>query len=152
MLGGEEMTEGIEEVAYSQIPDKLFFKIGEVAQLTGTKPHVLRYWESEFKMLRPAKGESGQRIYRRKDVELIFSIKQLLYEENFTIAGAKKQLHKKRTPRSETASPKGPIIKKEAPVLEPPEDSSQPNLFENEVKIDVQWLKIELSNILQILK
>ena len=54
------------------IPDKLFFKIGEVAELTGTKPHVLRYWESEFRMLRPAKGDSGQRIYRRKDVELVF--------------------------------------------------------------------------------
>lgn len=146
------MAEGIEEVTHLQIPDKLFFKIGEVAQLTGTKPHVLRYWESEFKMLRPAKGESGQRIYRRKDVELIFSIKQLLYEENFTIAGAKKQLQKKRTPRSETASAKGAVVEKAVPADEPSEDSSQPGLFQNESKIDVQWVKTELSNILQILK
>ncbi|MFQ5894495.1 MAG: MerR family transcriptional regulator [Nitrospinota bacterium] len=84
----------------AEIPDKLFFKIGEVAEITGTKPHVLRYWESEFKILKPAKAESGQRVYRRKDVELIFAIKRLLYEENFTIAGAKKQLQRMRSASS----------------------------------------------------
>ena len=146
------MTEGIEEVPQTQIPDKLFFKIGEVAQLTGTKPHVLRYWEREFKMLRPAKGESGQRIYRRKDVELIFSIKKLLYEENFTIAGAKKQLQKKRSPRSGAASTKEPLNIKDTLTEEPTEDSTQPGLFGNESEIDVQWVKAELTNILQILK
>ena len=75
-----------------KIPNKLFFKIGEVCELTETQPYVLRYWESEFPALAPAKNNSGQRIYRRRDIETIFRIKALLYEEGFTIAGAKKKL------------------------------------------------------------
>ena len=75
-----------------QIPNKLFFKIGEVCEITDTQPYVLRYWESEFAALAPAKNSSGQRIYRRKDIETVLRIKQLLYEEGFTIAGAKKRL------------------------------------------------------------
>ena len=76
----------------SDIPNKLFFRIGEVCELTDTQPYVLRYWESEFPSLAPAKNNSGQRIYRRRDIETIFRIKTLLYEEGFTIAGAKKKL------------------------------------------------------------
>jgi DNA-binding transcriptional MerR regulator len=75
-----------------KIPSKLFFKIGEVCELTETQPYVLRYWESEFPALAPAKNNSGQRIYRRRDIEIILRIKTLLYEEGFTIAGAKKKL------------------------------------------------------------
>ncbi|HSF15536.1 MAG TPA: MerR family transcriptional regulator [Vicinamibacteria bacterium] len=75
-----------------KIPSKLFFKIGEVCELTDTQPYVLRYWESEFSALAPAKNNSGQRIYRRRDIETILRIKELLYEEGFTIAGAKKKL------------------------------------------------------------
>ncbi len=75
-----------------KIPNKLFFKIGEVCELTDTQPYVLRYWESEFPVLAPAKNNSGQRIYRRRDIETILRIKSLLYEEGFTIAGAKKRL------------------------------------------------------------
>jgi DNA-binding transcriptional MerR regulator len=75
-----------------KIPNKLFFKIGEVCEITDTQPYVLRYWESEFPMLAPAKNSSGQRIYRRRDIETVFRIKQLLYEEGFTIAGAKKRI------------------------------------------------------------
>ncbi len=74
------------------IPDKLFFKIGEVCELVEVQPHVLRYWESEFPMLTPQKNRAGQRTYRRKDVEIVLRIKQLLYDEGFTIAGAKKRL------------------------------------------------------------
>jgi DNA-binding transcriptional MerR regulator len=74
------------------IPNKLFFKIGEVCEITDTQPYVLRYWESEFPSLAPAKNSSGQRIYRRRDIETVLRIKQLLYEEGFTIAGAKKRL------------------------------------------------------------
>ncbi|MCC6752332.1 MAG: MerR family transcriptional regulator [Deltaproteobacteria bacterium] len=74
------------------IPDKLFFKIGEVARLTGVKPHVLRYWETEFSVLRPQKTRTNQRLYRRREVELLLQIKQLLYQEGFTIAGANKRL------------------------------------------------------------
>lgn len=75
-----------------EIPDKLYFKIGEVAELTGVKPHVLRYWESEFSPFRPVKSRSQQRLYRRKDVELALRLKDLLYNQGFTIAGAKKKL------------------------------------------------------------
>ena len=74
------------------IPDKLYFKIGEVAEITGVKPYVLRYWESEFKMVSPSKSRSRQRLYRKTDVELIFRIKELLYEERYTINGARKKL------------------------------------------------------------
>jgi len=74
------------------IPDKQFFKIGEVSRITGVKAHVLRYWESEFPTLRPQKTKSNQRIYRKRDVELLLHIKKLLYAEGFTIAGARKKL------------------------------------------------------------
>jgi DNA-binding transcriptional MerR regulator len=74
------------------IPDKLFFKIGEVCELVGVQAHVLRYWETEFPMLSPQKNQSGQRSYRKKDVETALKIKQLLYKEMFTIAGARKKL------------------------------------------------------------
>ena len=74
------------------IPDKLFFKIGEVCNLVGVEAHVLRYWETEFPMLQPQKNRAGQRTYRRKDVEMALRIKELLYDEGFTIAGAKRKL------------------------------------------------------------
>src|SRR5437870_1541036 len=74
------------------IPRKLFYKIGEVCQLTDTQPYVLRFWESEFSQLAPNKSRSGQRLYRRKDIDLVLQIKRLLYEEGFTIAGARKKL------------------------------------------------------------
>ena len=74
------------------IPEKIYFKIGEVCELVGVQAHVLRYWETEFPMLSPQKNRSGQRSYRRRDVEIALRIKQLLYEEMFTIAGAKKKL------------------------------------------------------------
>ena len=85
-----------------QIPNKLFFKIGEVCEITDTQPYVLRYWESEFSALAPAKNSSGQRIYRRRDIETVLRIKQLLYEEGFTIAGAKKRLEAEMGGRVET--------------------------------------------------
>lgn len=74
------------------IPDKVYFRIGEVSQLVETKPYVLRYWETEFPMLRPAKTPTGHRLYRRKDVETIIEIKRLLYEKGFTTEGARRQL------------------------------------------------------------
>jgi DNA-binding transcriptional MerR regulator len=76
----------------SRIPEKLFFRIGEVCDLIKVQPHVLRYWETEFPMLTPQKNKAGQRVYRRKDVEMVLRIRDLLYEEKFTIAGAKKKL------------------------------------------------------------
>ena len=74
------------------IPDKLFFRIGEVSQLVGVEPYVLRYWESEFPGLSPKKSSTGQRMFRRKDVEMLLNIKELLYEKKFTIEGARKAL------------------------------------------------------------
>ena len=93
----------------TKIPNKLFFKIGEVCEITDTQPYVLRYWESEFPALAPAKNSSGQRIYRRRDIETVLRIKQLLYDEGFTIAGAKKRLEtelagKSPTPQSDAAA------------------------------------------------
>jgi DNA-binding transcriptional MerR regulator len=74
------------------IPNKLYFRIGEVSDLVGVKPYVLRYWESEFPDIKPSKSKSGQRLYKRRDVELLLRIKGLLYEERFTINGARKRL------------------------------------------------------------
>jgi len=76
----------------AMIPNRLYFRIGEVSQLTDTKAYVLRYWESEFPTLKPVKSRSGHRLYRRQDVETIFEIKRLLYERGFTIEGARKLL------------------------------------------------------------
>src|SRR5271163_573218 len=75
-----------------EIPDKLYFRIGEVARLAGIKPYVLRFWETEFPTLGPRKSGTGHRLYRRKDVELVLEIKQLLYEKRFTIEGARKSM------------------------------------------------------------
>jgi len=74
------------------IPEKLYFRIGEVSKLTQTKPYVLRFWETEFPTLKPAKSKSGHRLYRRRDVELVLEIKRLLYGKRFTISGARKHL------------------------------------------------------------
>ena len=79
-----------------EIPDKLFFKIGEVTDIAGVEQHVLRYWEEEFEALQPEKNRSGQRLYQRKDVELVLHIKALLYDEKYTIAGARKKLKSKK--------------------------------------------------------
>ena len=103
-----------------KIPNKLFFKIGEVCEITDTQPYVLRYWESEFPALAPAKNSSGQRIYRRRDIETVLRIKQLLYEEGFTIAGAKKRLETEmagrgNTPQSQAAA----VVQSEETVDDP---------------------------------
>lgn len=76
----------------SVIPDKVYFKIGEVADIVGVKPYVLRYWETEFPDIAPGKSKSKQRLYKRKEVELILRIRDLLYKEKFTIEGARKRL------------------------------------------------------------
>jgi len=103
-----------------EIPDKLFFKIGEVSQLVGVEAYVLRYWESEFKGLSPKKSSSGQRMFRRKDVELLLRIKELLYGRKFTIEGARKalsepQIKTTRVEQTELFPPVNPLpeIRKE---------------------------------------
>lgn len=85
-------------VSAAAIPEKLFFKIGEVCEIAGVQAHVLRYWETEFPMLQPQKNRAGQRTYRRRDVEMALRIKELLYDEQYTIAGAKKKLAGEQRP------------------------------------------------------
>ncbi len=75
-----------------EVPDKLYFKIGEVARLLGVRPYVLRYWQSEFKEIAPVKSRTNQRLYRKRDLEILLQIKQLLYQDGFTIEGARKKI------------------------------------------------------------
>jgi DNA-binding transcriptional MerR regulator len=76
----------------ASIPDKVYFRIGEVSKILGVEPYVVRYWESEFKAVKPVRTRSDQRLYRRRDVEMLLKIRQLLYVDHFTIAGAKRRL------------------------------------------------------------
>ncbi|MBW1658946.1 MAG: MerR family transcriptional regulator [Deltaproteobacteria bacterium] len=89
-------------IELENIPDRLYYKIGEVSQIVGVKPHVLRYWETEFPMIKPYKKDSKQRLYRKRDLRLLLMIKKLLYEEMYTIAGAKQVL--KRLKDQETGA------------------------------------------------
>jgi len=97
------------------IPDKNLFRIGEVSRLTDTKPFVLRYWESEFPMLQPVKSPKGQRLYRRQDIETVLEIKRLLYDEGFTIAGARRHLREQNGPTSEAR-----VVESESAQAPPP--------------------------------
>jgi DNA-binding transcriptional MerR regulator len=87
----------MKEEAYGavEIPDKFYFKIGEVSDITGVAPYVLRFWETEFKQIKPKRTDAGQRLYRKQDVVLILRIKHLLYHRKFTIEGARQHLKKK---------------------------------------------------------
>ena len=80
----------------TQIPNRLFFRIGEVCKIVDIEPFVLRFWETEFPNLAPEKSKSGHRVYKRKDIEMVLRIKELLYERGYTIAGARKQLSRSR--------------------------------------------------------
>ena len=91
------------EPARGSLPPKLYFRIGEVAELVGVEPHVLRYWEREFRSIRPTKSAKGQRVYSRRDIENLMRVRELLYREGFTIAGAKKKLQRSGLEPSETA-------------------------------------------------
>ena len=96
------------------IPDKSLFRIGEVSRLTGTKAFVLRYWETEFPTLGPVKNSSGHRLYRREDVETVFEIKRLLYDEGFTIAGARRHLAERAgAATAEGENPPAPPVARE---------------------------------------
>jgi DNA-binding transcriptional MerR regulator len=116
-----------------EIPDKLYFKIGEVSELLGVEAYVLRYWETEFPVLSPKKSGTGHRLYRRKDVELLLRIKHLLYDKRFTIEGARQSLH------SEARAPK--------PVRAP--KRIQAELFSDDPLPDIRR---ELREILELLK
>ena len=120
-----------------EIPNKLYFRIGEVCRLLKLEPYVLRFWESEFPTLSPAKGANGRRMYRKKDVEMVLTIKGLLYERGFTIAGARKVLSRKDGAAAALF-----------PVANSPKTQTQPARPAPE-KLD--QVKVELRNILTIL-
>jgi DNA-binding transcriptional MerR regulator len=122
-----------------EIPNKLYFRIGEVAKLAGIKPYVLRFWESEFPGLGPKKSGTGHRLYRRKDVELVLEIKRLLYDKRFTIEGARKSLESAKGKRG---SPKPPEVV-------PPRQQGE--LFVGGNPAFFQELKRELKQILLLL-
>src|ERR1700728_615929 len=131
--------------AASEIPDKLYFRIGDVARLAGIKPYVLRFWETEFPSLGPRKSGTGHRLYRRKDVELVLEIKRLLYEQRFTIEGARKFLEAR--PKAESARPAG----KPARTNPAKPAKTQGNLFDDSAAM-VETVRKELLEILRLLK
>jgi DNA-binding transcriptional MerR regulator len=114
-----------------EIPDKLYFRIGEVAGLLAVEPYVLRYWETEFPSLAPKKSGTGHRLYRRKDVELLLKIKHLLYDKRYTIEGARQSLH------NESKGGKSKVLEQQRDLFAP--DS-------------LAGIRSELAHILQILK
>jgi len=114
----------------ANIPDKLYFRIGEVSDLVGVKPYVLRYWESEFQDIHPTKSKSGQRLYRRRDVEVLMAIKTLLYEERFTINGARKRLKEVvRNDGNVEATTKAAVVQAPAKTKKRVATGAQPELF-----------------------
>ena len=123
--------------AKQEIPDKLYFRIGDVSRLAGIKPYVLRYWETEFPAISPKKSGTNQRLYRRKDVELILEIKHLLYEKRFTIEGARKTIESR---------PKAAAAAKRAS-----KDVKQTTLF-GASGSDLASIRDELQDILSLLK
>ncbi len=116
-----------------EIPDKLFFRIGEVSTMLGVEPYVLRFWEGEFPNLAPKKSGAGHRLYRRKDVELLLQIKHLLYEKRYTIEGARQMLHEES---------------KKAPTRLTPEQKQQDLFGEDRLP----QIRHELAEILKLLK
>jgi DNA-binding transcriptional MerR regulator len=112
------------------IPDKNLYRIGEVSRITDTKPFVLRYWETEFPTLQPVKSPSGHRLYRRKDVDTVLLIKRLLYDEGFTIAGARRHLRDSSEGPTESASGSGEGRRVPAAEGEPPANISRKVLLD----------------------
>ncbi len=132
------------ELSAQEIPDKLYFRIGDVSRIAGVKPYVLRYWESEFPSLGPKKSGTNHRLYRRKDVELVLEIKQLLYEKRFTIEGARNFLSKRGK-----AVP-APVEKKnEKPKRA---QQAQTQLFSTEETLDRDMLKAIGTDLRDLLK
>jgi DNA-binding transcriptional MerR regulator len=112
---------GAEPQQSPEIPDKLYFRIGEVSRLIGVEPYVLRYWESEFPSLAPKKSGTGHRLYRRKDVELLLQIKQLLYEKRFTIEGARRHLNLEDRSAKLARREKPPVKVRQADLFSSPD-------------------------------
>ncbi len=132
---------GIKLEPQPEIPEKLYFRIGEVSRLVGVEPYVLRYWETEFSALAPKKSGAGHRFYRRKDVELLLQIKQLLYDKRFTIEGARRHLDAQAKPAKRVRRPRAA-------------KASQGDLFPALADASGDWqaIRTELASILELLK
>ncbi len=128
-----------------EIPDKLYFRIGEVSRLTGVKQYVLRFWESEFSGLGPKKSGTGHRLYRRKDVEMVLEIKHLLYEKRYTIEGARKWLETRERPT-------GAAKAKAAKVAKAAQPAEQASLFPSATPGLLEAIRKELESLVKILK
>ncbi len=127
-----------------QIPEKTYFKIGEIAKLLNLEPYVLRYWETEFEQLRPEKTKTGQRAYQRRDVELLVQIRELLYEDMYTIAGARRQLVLNRQgelPLVEDESASEQLVQTQAEL-----ELAQSELAETRATMNAQAEEIESLN------
>ena len=140
------MAESAIATPVQDIPDKLYFRIGEVARLAGIKPYVLRFWESEFPSLGPKKSGTGHRLYRRKDVELVLEIKRLLYEKRFTIEGARKTLETRGKPAAVPRPVKSP-----KPTQAQSQKAGQSGLFDGTSPV-IDQVRRELNAILELLK
>ena len=129
------------------IPEKIYFKIGEVCEIVGVQAHVLRYWETEFPMLSPQKNRSGQRSYRRRDVEISLRIKQLLYDEMFTIAGARKKLQSemRETPKLKIVHPE-PATEQSKTQEKPPSLFNDSNV--DDLELDLESIEPQVGAIL----
>jgi len=150
----------------TELPSKLFYRIGEVAGLVGVEPHVLRYWEREFRSIRPTKSAKGQRVYSRKDVENLLRVRDLLYRDGFTIAGAKKRMQRAASaePEAPTADAEpaadtdagssahlpavvlAPITERRAPITEPPVSGEVP--MQASVRAKLEALRSEVEEFL----
>jgi DNA-binding transcriptional MerR regulator len=136
-----------------KIPDKLYFRINDVAEITGLAPYILRYWESEFPMLRPERDEKGERRYRKSDIELILQIKKLVYEEKYTLAGACKQLKAMRRRNSSgggTSAAAGADAKEAPDVADAPPAPADPVRM-RELAQAVAQLRDELTAVYRLL-
>jgi DNA-binding transcriptional MerR regulator len=145
----------------AEIPDKLYFRIGDVARLAGIKPYVLRFWETEFPSLGPRKSGTGHRLYRRKDVEQVLEIKRLLYEKRFTIEGARKFLEDRAKSSAGAASvaargkgrgKRARAAAASAPGTTSPEGEYQKGLFDGPSPAVLDLLRKELKEIAEMLK
>ncbi len=143
-----------EDPVLAALPEgKLYYRIGEVAEITEVKPHVLRYWETEFRWMAPPKSRSKQRLYRRKDIEMILAIKRLLYEERYTIAGARQQLRELGLGRNGEATKANSADKgaKMPSGRSPSEEEAHAEVLASELRATYQRLRGELQEIRDLL-
>lgn len=143
--------------AEAEIPDKLYFRIGDVARLAGIKPYVLRFWETEFPALGPRKSGTGHRLYRRKDVEMVLEIKRLLYVQRFTIEGARKFLESRAKTEAASAASAKPSKRRSGKTAAPAGAASAPkgqaDLFGGDgASAKLDQVRKELQEILTLLR